>query len=83
MTAEESGQRPPSSGAPRVAVTRLRLTNFRSYAALDLACGEQSVALVGPNGAGKTNILEALSLLAPGRGLRRAPYAELARTPGD
>ncbi len=83
MTADESGRRPPSGGAPRVAVTRLRLTNFRSYAALDLACGERSVALVGPNGAGKTNILEALSLLAPGRGLRRAPYAELARTPGD
>ncbi|MFD1333222.1 AAA family ATPase, partial [Methylopila musalis] len=57
----------------RAAVTRLRLTNFRSYAALDLPCGAGSVALVGPNGAGKTNILEAISLLAPGRGLRRAP----------
>lgn len=67
----------------RAAVTRLRLTNFRSYAALDLACGEGSVALVGPNGAGKTNILEAISLLAPGRGLRRAPQAELARVGGD
>jgi DNA replication and repair protein RecF len=67
----------------RVAVTRLRLTNFRSYAALDLACGERSVALVGPNGAGKTNILEAISLLAPGRGLRRAPHGEFARIPGD
>ncbi|WP_020181150.1 DNA replication/repair protein RecF [Methylopila sp. M107] len=63
----------------RVAVTRLKLQNFRSYAALDLACGEASVALVGPNGAGKTNILEAISLLAPGRGLRRAPHAEFAR----
>ncbi|RXF73159.1 DNA replication/repair protein RecF [Hansschlegelia zhihuaiae] len=67
----------------RAAVTRLRLTNFRSYAALDLVCGDGSVALVGPNGAGKTNILEAISLLAPGRGLRRAPHGELARIPGD
>ncbi len=67
----------------RVAVARLRLTNFRSYPALDLACGPNSVALVGPNGAGKTNILEAISLLAPGRGLRRAPHGELARVGGD
>ena len=67
----------------RAAVTRLKLSAFRSYAALDLDCGEASVALVGPNGAGKTNILEAISLLAPGRGLRRAPYPEIARTPGD
>ncbi|MET0313359.1 MAG: DNA replication/repair protein RecF [Hansschlegelia sp.] len=67
----------------RVSVTRLRLANFRSYPALDLACGEGSVALVGPNGAGKTNVLEAISLLSPGRGLRRAPHGDLARTPGD
>ena len=73
-----------SMTAPRrAAVTRLKLSNFRSYRALDLACGEGSVALVGPNGAGKTNILEAISLLAPGRGLRRAAHAELARIPGD
>lgn len=83
MTPDGGDRRPPRGHAPRVAVTRLRLTNFRSYGALDLACGDRSVALVGPNGAGKTNILEAISLLAPGRGLRRAPYAELARTPGD
>ncbi|GLK54757.1 DNA replication and repair protein RecF [Methylopila capsulata] len=67
----------------RAGVSRLRLTNFRSYPALDLHSGEGSVALVGPNGAGKTNILEAISLLAPGRGLRRAPHGEFARTPGD
>lgn len=67
----------------RVAVTRLRLTNFRSYPSLDLDCGDASVALVGSNGAGKTNILEAVSMLAPGRGLRRASQAELARSPGD
>ncbi|MFC3691551.1 DNA replication/repair protein RecF [Chenggangzhangella methanolivorans] len=67
----------------RTAVTRLKLSAFRSYPALDLDCGEASVALVGANGAGKTNILEAVSLLAPGRGLRRAAHAELARAPGD
>jgi DNA replication and repair protein RecF len=67
----------------RTAVTRLILSNFRSYAALDLECGESSVALSGHNGAGKTNILEAISLLAPGRGLRRAPHAELAREGGN
>lgn len=72
-----------SGETPRRAVVRLRLTNFRSYAALDLPCGPGSVALVGPNGAGKTNILEAISLLAPGRGLRRAPHGELPRTEGD
>lgn len=67
----------------RSAVTRLILQNFRSYAALDLSTGPRSVAFSGPNGAGKTNLLEAISLLAPGRGLRRAPHAELARIPGD
>ncbi len=72
------------TAAPRrAAVTRLKLSNFRSYAALDLASGAASVALVGPNGAGKTNILEAISLLAPGRGLRRAPHAEFARVDRD
>lgn len=70
--------------APRpAAVTWLKLSNFRSYASLDIDVGAGSVALVGPNGAGKTNILEAVSMLAPGRGLRRAQHAELARAPGD
>ncbi|MBV9078529.1 MAG: AAA family ATPase, partial [Methylobacteriaceae bacterium] len=55
--------------APRV--TRLILQDFRSYAALDLPVGAGLVALVGENGAGKTNLIEALSLFAPGRGLRR------------
>jgi DNA replication and repair protein RecF len=60
------------------------LTDFRSYAALDLALGEAPlVALVGDNGVGKTNLMEALSLLAPGRGLRRAEFSELARQGGS
>ncbi|MDP3256531.1 DNA replication/repair protein RecF [Bosea sp. (in: a-proteobacteria)] len=65
------------------AVARLILQDFRSYEALDLTVGGQIVALVGENGAGKTNILEALSLFAPGRGLRRADLAEMARQEGD
>jgi DNA replication and repair protein RecF len=67
----------------RVFVTALRLTNFRNHAAYTLEPGARSVALVGENGAGKTNILEALSLLSPGRGLRRAQRAEIALIGGD
>lgn len=54
------------------AISRLVLNNFRNYATLRLECDDRPVVLTGPNGAGKTNILEALSFLAPGRGLRRA-----------
>ena len=60
-------------------VERLRLADFRNYASLALAVGPAPVVLTGPNGSGKTNLLEALSLLAASRGLRRAPYPELAR----
>lgn len=64
-------------------IIRLRLTDFRSYARLDVATPAALVALCGPNGAGKTNILEALSLFSPGRGLRRAQGALLARKGGS
>lgn len=63
-------------------VDRLRLTDFRSYAAVDIAPGPGLVAISGPNGAGKTNLLEAISLLAPGRGLRRASLDEMAHEAG-
>lgn len=63
-------------------ITRLTLSDFRSYAALDLHVDAPLVALTGENGAGKTNVLEALSLFAPGRGLRRADYAAMAREGG-
>jgi DNA replication and repair protein RecF len=71
--------RPPGEGNR---VTRLILENFRSYAALDLRLSSRLVALIGENGVGKTNLIEALSLFAPGRGLRRADLAEIARRPG-
>src|SRR3954451_18007440 len=72
--------RPQSARAP--AVRRLILADFRSYPALDLALDAQMVVLTGENGAGKTNVLEALSLLSPGRGLRHAELADCARIGG-
>lgn len=60
-----------------LAVLRLRLTDFRNYGTLKLSLKGTPVVLTGPNGAGKTNLLEALSLLVPGRGLRRARIADL------
>jgi len=63
-------------------VSRLALTDFRNYADALLETGEGFVLLSGDNGAGKTNILEAVSLLAPGRGLRGAALSEMARSDG-
>lgn len=68
---------------PRLWVERLTLTGFRNYASITLEAGSGPVVLVGANGAGKTNLLEALSMLAPGQGLRRAPFSELASSKGD
>ncbi|MBV8791871.1 MAG: DNA replication/repair protein RecF [Pseudolabrys sp.] len=65
-------------------IRRLSLTNFRSYHAAQLELdGNAPVVLTGPNGAGKTNLIEAISFLTPGRGLRRATLAEAAFTEGD
>jgi DNA replication and repair protein RecF len=65
-------------GAPSPsAVLRLTLTRFRNYASLRLSLDDRPVVLAGPNGAGKTNLLEAVSLLAPGRGLRNARLADV------
>src|SRR5215510_11279286 len=63
----------------RQAGTRLKLTNFRSYGFGEIAVSGASVVLAGPNGAGKTNVLDAISLLSPGRGLRGAKLAEHTR----
>lgn len=63
-------------------LSRLVLTDFRNHAGLTLTPGPGFVVLTGENGTGKTNILEAVSLLAPGRGLRRANLSEMARQGG-
>nr|WP_295461727.1 DNA replication/repair protein RecF [Mesorhizobium sp.] len=60
-----------------VAISRLKLSNFRNYASADIALEPGLVVLAGENGAGKTNLLEAVSLLTPGRGLRRAAYSDM------
>lgn len=65
-------------------VVRLTLTDFRNYERFRLDVPARPVVLTGTNGAGKTNLLEAISLLAPGRGLRGARLTEMARRlPGD
>ena len=75
-------RRETAAAFAQTGVRRLTLTDFRSYAALDLPIHARLVVLTGENGAGKTNLLEALSLLAPGRGLRRAELGDLARNGG-
>jgi len=68
----------------RQTLARLTLTDFRSYAGADLVLDGRPVFLVGPNGAGKTNLLEAISLFTPGRGLRGSSLGEMGRRlPGE
>jgi DNA replication and repair protein RecF len=64
-------------------IRRLSLTNFRSYPAAQVETTAELIVLVGPNGAGKTNLIEAISFLSPGRGLRRATLDEVAFSEGD
>jgi len=64
-------------------IRRLSLSNFRSYRAANLNVDAQLAVLVGPNGAGKTNLIETISFLAPGRGLRRATLDDVAFAEGD
>jgi DNA replication and repair protein RecF len=70
-----------ANGATHIA--KLSLTNFRNYAGLSIDLRPGAVVFTGDNGAGKTNLLEAISLFTPGRGLRRAPYGDVAREGGD
>ena len=67
----------------RVGVTRLALTDFRNYATARLDLEPGPVVLTGPNGAGKTNLLEAVSFLSPGRGLRNARLSDVERNCRD
>ncbi|MGB7697907.1 MAG: AAA family ATPase, partial [Methylovirgula sp.] len=68
--------------SPHPSIRRLVLADFRSYTVLDLRLDSRLIVLTGENGAGKTNLIEAISLLSPGRGLRRAELAECARIGG-
>jgi DNA replication and repair protein RecF len=72
-----------STPHPSVWIERLTLTSFRNYSYLTLDMGPGPVVLFGANGAGKTNLLEAVSMLSPGQGLRRATFAEMARHGGS
>ncbi|MGE5259979.1 MAG: DNA replication/repair protein RecF [Actinomycetota bacterium] len=90
MRASRSEQDETTSSVPktgsavvtRLFVEELKLTDFRNYASARLALGPEPVVLVGDNGSGKTNLLEAVSLLGPGHGLRSRPYSELCRKDG-
>lgn len=64
--------------APQLWVSQLRLSAFRNFRSAELEAVPGPVILTGPNGGGKTNVLEALSLLVPGRGLRRARLSEFS-----
>jgi len=74
--------RAPGRTVARAFVASLKLTDFRNYAGLALALDPRSVVLTGQNGAGKTNLLEAVSFLSPGRGIRRAALEDVARKDG-
>lgn len=65
-----------------VALSRLALTDFRNYSATSVQLDSRMIAFVGDNGTGKTNILEAISFLSAGRGLRRATLSDVARADG-
>lgn len=67
----------------KASLSRLVVTDFRSYVRAELHLDARPVVLTGDNGAGKTNLLEAVSLLSPGRGLRGASFAEIARAGGS
>lgn len=72
----------PNQAAPDQRLNRLIVRDFRNHADFDLKPDARLVALVGENGAGKTNLLEAISLFAPGRGLRRAEFSAMPRNGG-
>ena len=81
-TAAAPGAAPGTAPArPALAIARLVLKDFRCYREAAIETDGRPVVLTGPNGAGKTNLLEAISFLAPGRGLRRARLAEVERRP--
>lgn len=77
LTALRTHDEPLAAPSTTLSVGKITLSCFRNYGALRLAFDPAPVVLTGANGSGKTNLLEAISLLVPGRGLRRAPLTEL------
>lgn len=67
----------------KTSISRLKLTDFRNYAAASLVLDSRHVVLTGENGAGKTNLMEAISFLSPGRGFRRAVLTDVPRVGAD
>ena len=59
-------------------ISKLKLTNYRNYKSIQLEFPAAPIALVGVNGVGKTNILEAISILQPGRGIRSARFSNMS-----
>jgi DNA replication and repair protein RecF len=80
VTADPTSNAPQTSRSERVSFRRLRLGHFRNYESLSLPLTGGHVVLTGENGAGKTNLLEAVSFLSPGRGMRRAAYSDVTRS---
>ena len=78
-SALDGGETPSVAAAGALWVARLSLSAFRCYDSATLTCDGRPLVLTGPNGAGKTNLLEAISFLAPGRGLRSARLSEVDR----
>jgi DNA replication and repair protein RecF len=81
LAANSSSVRP--AAATTVWLERLVLTDFRNYGRAEIAIDPRPAVLTGPNGAGKTNLLEAISLLVPGRGLRQARLPDMDRRVAD
>ena len=80
---QHSDRADQSPDAGRLAVSRLMVAEYRNYESAVLDVPSTPIVLCGPNGAGKTNILEAISYLSPGRGLRGARLADIGRRVGD
>jgi len=79
LTALSTSRTQPGEQTASTCLNSISVTDFRNYGECRLETGAPRVLLLGPNGAGKTNLMEAVSLLAPGRGLRRAKPEDLGR----
>ncbi len=83
MISSHSASKSLTHNANKIFIAALRLNQFRNYSNISLQFDQKHVVLCGENGAGKTNLLEAVSFLSPGRGMRRATYSDVANAKGD